>query len=95
MEDPLMFFVFLIGMTTSNGICFILYKYQRTISPVNQNIINKLNIFCIYCLNLINSTQVQIKILLIFSLNDGLKGVSILARTSFGPINNNAAWLLR
>ena len=59
-EDPLTFGVFLFGMTTCNVICFILYKYQRTISPVNQNIINKLNILCIYYLNLINSTQVNI-----------------------------------
>ena len=61
MEDPLMFCVFLVGMTTCNVICFILFKYQITISPVNQNIINKLNILCIYCLNLINTTQVTLK----------------------------------
>ena len=94
-----MFCVFLIGMTTCNVICFILYKYQRTISPVNENIINKLNILCIYWINLTNSMQVIYKAYDILNYKtlykyNFLKGVSILARMSFGPIYINAAWLL-
>lgn len=58
MRDPLTFSMFLVCMLACNTVSCILYKYQKTISPVNQNIINKLCLFCIFCLNSINSSQV-------------------------------------
>ena len=61
MEDQLMFFTFLVCMIICNSISLILYKYQKTISPINQSIIDKLSFFCIFCLNLINSNQVGLE----------------------------------
>ena len=59
MRDPVTFSIFLVCMLACNMVSCILYKYQKTISPVNQNIINKLCLFCIFCLNSINSSQVM------------------------------------
>ena len=79
MEDFLMFFTFLICMIICNIIWFILHQYQKTISPVNQNIINKLSYFSIFCLNLLNSFQ----------------GACVIWRTSIGPLNVTVAVVCR
>ena len=61
MEDQIIFITFLVCMVICNSISLILYKYQKTISPINQSIIDKLSFFCIFCLNLINSNQVGLE----------------------------------
>ena len=79
MEDSLMFFTFLTCMMVCNSICFILHKYQKTITAVNQNIINNLSYFSIFCLNLLNSFQ----------------GLCIMWRSSVGPFNVTVAVVVR
>ena len=50
---------FFIGMVISNGVNIVLHKFEKTISPVNQNVINMLGCFYIQCLNIVVTTQVR------------------------------------
>jgi len=74
-----MFFLFLICCIMCNIICFGVYKYQKTIAPVNQNIIDKLSFFSIFCLNLINTSQ----------------AVCVMWRAAVEPLNVQIAIIFR
>ena len=69
----------MISMIVSGCISLILSKYQRTISPANQNIINKLSIFCINSATIITWCQ----------------GAPVLWRIGIAPLNVTAAIFLR
>ena len=56
--DTILFIIFLLSMITCMVVCLILFKYQSTISPANQSIINKLSIFLVFCAAVVNTTQV-------------------------------------
>ena len=58
MENLSVFLTFLICFSLSIAIMALVYKYQKSISPVNQNVINELSFVCIYFLGFINLTQV-------------------------------------
>ena len=47
MDAPLTFSLFLGSLVTCSVMSVIGYKYQQTISPGSQNIINKLNFFLV------------------------------------------------
>lgn len=59
MENLLETIVFLISMILCYLKCWALYKYQITITSMNQNILKELNFFCIYCLGFINVSLVS------------------------------------
>ena len=47
MDNILYITIFLVCILICSGVSCILYKYQDTISPVNQNVITKLSSFCV------------------------------------------------
>ena len=79
MDDLVTFFLFLICSLICNIICFGVYKYQKTIAPVNQNIIDKLSFFTIFCLNLFNTSQAS----------------CVMWRAAVGPLNVKIAIIFR
>ena len=63
MEKEGIFYIllFIICIIISLVVSFILYKYQDTISPINQNIIQKLSTFCVLLMTPGVCIQVQKK----------------------------------
>ena len=47
MDNIMYITIFLVCILICSGVSLILHKYQGTVSPVNQNIINKLSSFCV------------------------------------------------
>ena len=79
MEAPLTFSLFLASLVTCSLMSVIAYKYQQTISPGSQNIINKLNFFLVINLTLINASQ----------------GVLVIWRSAIGPLDWGVAEIIR
>ena len=71
-SDLCVILVFGISSFMSNITTFGLRTYQKMIPPAKQNIITKLNHFCIICLNLIVSSQVLND--LVVNLSDSISG---------------------
>ena len=61
MEAILYIALFMICIVISVAVSLILYNYQDTISPINQNIIQKLSTFCVLLMTPGVCIQVKIK----------------------------------
>ena len=75
MKDPTTFIFFLCGLLVSNSANVITQKHQKTLSPANQNILNKLGTFNVQCLNWMVSFQVR--------------SIQLLKKTSLGEMCHN------
>ena len=95
MTDPEMFSFFLGSVILSNLLSLILFRYCKTISPANQNILYKLSCWYILCLNLVNTSQVTVEISKINIHFSGGQGLAVLLRSAAGPLSFTLALAFR
>ena len=96
MEKEGIFYIllFIICIIISLVVSFILYKYQDTISPINQNIIQKLSTFCVLLMTPGVCIQVQENVLTIYQENE-FQGVSVILKAAVGSLTYEMALVLR
>ena len=96
MDNILYITIFLVCILICSGVSCILYKYQGTISPVNQNVITKLSSFCVQLI----TPVVYIEVHHAFHQAFGgwcsiFQGISVICKTAFGPLDYLTALGLR
>ena len=89
--------LFVICILISLAVSLILYNYQDTISPINQNIIQKLSTFCVLLMTPGVCIQVKIQKMLWESIQlvNEFQGVSVILKAAVGSLNYEAALVLR
>ena len=96
MEGTIYIILFMICIIISLVVSFILYKYQYTVSPINQNIIQKLSTFCVLMMTPGVCIQVQTLQNLFKCLSIcKFQGVSVILKAAFGSLGFKMALLLR
>ena len=88
--------LFMICILISLAVSLILYNYQDTISPINQNIIQKLSTFCVLLMTPGVCIQVKIKknVMRVQLVNE-FQGVSVILKAAVGSLNYELALVLR
>ena len=88
--------LFMICILISLAVSLILYNYQDTISPMNQNIIQKLSTFCVLLMTPGVCIQVKIKknVMRVQLVNE-FQGVSVILKAAVGSLNYELALVLR